>query len=108
MKLPRYYDAMTTDERREAREEYAHRQDGACWFCGHPLAEKSPLELKRVDVNWFRFPSKFLAYQVHLQHDHKTGLTEGAIHAYCNAVSFDYIERPLTSPVPEKPTEAKP
>jgi hypothetical protein len=30
---------------------------------------------------------------IHLQHDHDTGLTEGAVHAYCNAVLWQYEGR---------------
>lgn len=29
-------------------------------------------------------------YPVHLHHDHKTGLTIGAVHAKCNAVLWQY------------------
>jgi hypothetical protein len=27
---------------------------------------------------------------IHLQHCHKTNMTEGAVHAYCNAVLWQY------------------
>lgn len=94
MKLPRFYPSMTTDERREARSEYSRLQGGDCWYCGHSLSEDSPLESCAVNVRWHRFPKNFLTWPVHLHHDHDTGLTIGAVHAYCNAVSFDYEESP--------------
>jgi hypothetical protein len=36
------------------------------------------------------FPELFLKYPVHLHHSHVTGLTIGAVHAYCNAVLWVY------------------
>jgi hypothetical protein len=44
-------------------------------------------------INWKLFPENFLMYPVHLQHDHNTNLTEGAVHAYCNAVLWQYEGR---------------
>lgn len=34
-----------------------------------------------------------LRYPVHLQHNHDTGMTEGAVHARCNAVMWQYLGR---------------
>jgi hypothetical protein len=34
-----------------------------------------------------------LLHPVHLQHSHVTGLTEGAVHAFCNAVLWQYEGR---------------
>lgn len=75
------------------REGYIKEQDGKCWYCQEPLTGKSKYAGK--PVNWERFPPNFLRWPVHLHHDHKTGLTIGAVHAYCNAVSFDYDESPV-------------
>ena len=39
------------------------------------------------------FPQNFLQYPIHLQHNHDTGMTEGAVHNYCNAVMWQYEGR---------------
>ena len=36
------------------------------------------------------FPESFFKYPVHLHHSHDTGKTIGAVHAYCNAVLWEY------------------
>lgn len=36
------------------------------------------------------FPKGFFDHPVHLHHNHDTGLTIGAIHCYCNAISWQY------------------
>lgn len=86
------YKSMTPLERREMREQYISEQNGLCCYCQEPLSGKSKHEGK--EVRWYRFPPNFLRWPVHLHHDHVTGLTIGAVHAYCNAVSFDYDESP--------------
>lgn len=83
------------------RERYAAEQGGKCWYCQEPLVGKSKHEGRKV--NWYRFPPNFLKYPVHLHHDHGTGLTIGAVHAYCNAVSFDCDESPLPAPPSGEP-----
>ena len=34
-----------------------------------------------------------LDHPIHLQHSHNTGVTEGAVHNYCNAVMWQYDGR---------------
>ena len=34
-----------------------------------------------------------LAHPIHLQHNHSTDMTEGAVHAYCNCVLWQYEGR---------------
>jgi hypothetical protein len=87
---------LTFAERRLLREKYVEDQKGLCWYCKASLLEKSPYEIKKKKVNWWRFPKNFLLHPIHLHHDHDTGLTIGAVHAYCNAVSFDYEESPIS------------
>jgi len=41
-------------------------------------------------IDWSYFPENFLNYPIHLQHNHNSGLTEGAVHNYCNAVMWQY------------------
>jgi len=87
------YNSLTPLEKRLKREEYIKHQDGNCWYCQHTLSEKPPAKVMRKALNFRLFPSGFFRYPVHLQHDHKTGLTEGAVHAYCNAVLWQYHGR---------------
>lgn len=91
--LPVSYDALTPARRRQVREQYVVLQGGACWFCQAPLAGDPPSEVRALPIDWSLFPPHFLAHPVHLQHDHRTGLTEGAVHAYCNAVLWQYHGR---------------
>ena len=44
-------------------------------------------------INWKLFPPFFLRFPIHLQHNHDTNMTEGAVHAYCNAVMWQYEGR---------------
>ena len=39
------------------------------------------------------FPAFFLSHPIHLQHNHETNMTEGAVHARCNAVLWQYEGR---------------
>lgn len=89
--IARKYHEMTITGRRLLREEYVRDQEGLCWYCKVPLDEASPHKDK--PINWGLFPPNFLRYPIHLQHDHKTDMTEGAVHAYCNAVLWQYEGR---------------
>lgn len=50
---------------------------------------------EKVGYECVNFPKGMLDYPVHLHHDHKTGMTIGAIHSYCNIISFVYFESDL-------------
>ena len=58
-----------------------------------PGFQKLLNDIKNKKINWKLFPPNFLKYPIHLQHCHKTGWTEGAVHAYCNAVMWQYEGR---------------
>jgi hypothetical protein len=58
-----------------------------CSNCGLPL-NKEPQMTKKI--NRKLFPDTMFEYPVHLHHDHNTGMTIGAVHAYCNAVLWQY------------------
>jgi hypothetical protein len=90
MKLPVNYNQLTWQQRRAVRQAYVKKQNGKCMYCGESLSVK-PTQDKVI--NWDLFPPNFLKYPIHLQHDHETGLTEGAVHAYCNAVMWQYERR---------------
>ena len=75
-----------------------------CEHLVHPLESEFPIckvwdEIDEADRNelvgmyWDLFPPNFLKYKVHLQHNHSTGMTEGAVHALCNAVMWQYEGR---------------
>ena len=93
MQLPANYDKMTPYSRRKAREEYVRRQNGKCFWCKEPLDGPPPKHITDKKLNLKLFPQGFLKHPVHLQHDHGTGMTEGAVHAYCNGVMWQYHGR---------------
>lgn len=91
--LPVDYGSLSWSERKKVREQYIEEQDGKCFFCDCDLKEPPPKEVTDREIIWSYFPPQFLKYPVHLQHDHTTGLTEGAVHAYCNAVMWQHHGR---------------
>lgn len=93
MELPVMYSSLSPVERRNVREEYRKIQNDKCMFCNGELSEIPPASVTSRKINWKLFPPNFLKYPIHLQHCHKTGLTEGAVHAYCNAVLWQYYGR---------------
>jgi len=72
------------------REQYIKEQNNLCWHCGEDLFSEAPQRITEQKINLQIFPPGFLGNPIHLQHDHGTGLTEGAVHAYCNAVLWQY------------------
>lgn len=93
MELPVMYDTLSAKKKREVRDEYVKIQNSRCLFCDKRLDLPAPKEVTCKKINWKLFPPNFLKYPVHLQHSHQTGLTEGAVHAYCNAVLWQYYGR---------------
>ena len=91
--LPVEYDNVPVKERRLVREQYIKEQNNLCMFCEEDLFSEPPERITDQNIDWCAFPPGFLNYPVHLQHCHTTGLTEGAVHAYCNAVMWQYHGR---------------
>jgi len=91
--LPVDYTKLHWTERKKVREQYIIEQENKCMYCGCSLSEKAPQEIIEKKIDWDLFPPNFLKYPIHLQHDHKTGMTEGAVHNYCNAVLWQYENR---------------
>lgn len=87
------YNSLTQAERGEVRDRYVVLQDGDCFYCDAPLHEDPPSEITSMFIDWDLFPPGFLNNPVHLQHDHETGWTMGAVHAFCNAVMWQYEGR---------------
>jgi hypothetical protein len=90
IELPVVYARCPPILRKMIREEYAKRQGNRCYYCGGNLNIDPPDEVTMKPVAWRKFPRHFLSHKVHLHHCHKTGLTLGAVHAYCNAVLWHY------------------
>lgn len=90
--LPVDYDSLKIYERRIVREQYIKEQNNLCYFCDCPL-DKGPPEKVKLPIDWSLFPKGFLNYPIHLQHNHYTGMTEGAVHAYCNAIMWQHHGR---------------
>jgi ribosomal protein L34E len=88
--LPVDYSALTQPERRAVREEYVRRQRGKCSHCGSELSGAARGDVRAKRVNARLFPPNFFKWPVHLHHCHKTGMTIGAVHNYCNAVLWQY------------------
>ena len=88
--LPANYKRLSRAERKEVRQAYIEKQKGLCYFCHGPLNKKPDKEVTEKRIDWDLFPDGFLKNPVHLHHSHETGLTLGAVHAYCNAVLWQY------------------
>jgi hypothetical protein len=91
--LPIDYTKLHWTDRRNVREQYVEEQGYKCYFCKYSLTESAPKHITDKKINWGLFPPNFLKYPIHLQHNHKTGMTEGAVHNYCNAVMWQYEGR---------------
>ena len=88
--LPVDYTELHFTERRLVREQYIKEQKGLCFYCKGKLNTDAPKKVRDKKVDWNLFPENFLKYPIHLQHNHDTGMTEGAVHNYCNAVMWQY------------------
>ena len=93
MKLPVDYTKLTPQKRRQVRLQYIKEQNNNCMYCGESLDLSAPEKVTSKSINWRLFPEGFMQYPIHLQHCHKTGMTEGAVHNYCNAVLWQYEGR---------------
>ena len=91
--LPILYDSLKWYEKKIVRQQYVDEQEGKCMYCGCDINKEPPKLIIEKYINWDFFPPNFLSNPIHLQHDHDTGLTEGAVHAYCNAVMWQYEGR---------------
>ena len=90
MDLPTDYTKLDWHERKLVREQYVKQQNSKCYFCGEDFNSPAPKNITDKKINWSYFPDNFLKYPIHLQHNHETGMTEGAVHNYCNAVMWQH------------------
>ncbi len=93
VKLPVDYTKLHWKERIKIREQYIDEQEGKCMYCGELLINRPPKKIMEKKIKWSMFPNNFRKYPIHLQHCHKTNMTEGAVHAVCNAVLWQYEGR---------------
>jgi hypothetical protein len=91
--LPVKYSKLTPAARREVRLQYIEQQNNRCYWCKALLSANPPSHILTKSINWSLFPPNFLNHPIHLQHNHSTDLTEGAVHALCNAVMWQYHGR---------------
>lgn len=91
--LPIDYTKLTPRQRKSVREQYIKEQDNKCMYCGNGLNVEPPVDVTNKRIDWDLFPPGFLNAPIHLQHNHNTGMTEGAVHGYCNAVLWQYEGR---------------
>ena len=87
------YSKLTSNQRKILREEYIKYQNGKCMWCNNNLTEPPPSGITDQQIDWSLFPPGFLKNPIHLQHNHDTDMTEGAVHAYCNAYLWQYEGR---------------
>ncbi len=88
--LPVIYHDQTPSDRRLIRLQYIAEQNNICHFCKHDLHSEPAATITSKKINLSLFPQHFLSHPIHLQHDHETRLTEGAVHAFCNAIMWQY------------------
>lgn len=92
MELPKKYNEIPPLDKKVVREEYEKRQGYKCWFCGEPLNGPPHKRVLKNKIHKSLYPKEFFNNPVHLHHSHETGFTIGAVHAYCNAVLWEYYE----------------
>lgn len=93
MTIPIDYNRANKTLRRAKRLEYVESQGGKCWLCTAPLAgDPDPKWTAANPVRLYQrdrlFPPGFFDNPIHLHHDHRTGMTLGAVHALCNAAEW--------------------
>ena len=93
MNLPTDYTKLNAKQKAEVRQQYMELQDHKCYYCNEPLDKPAPQRIRQYALNLRLFPPGFLKHPVHLQHNHNTNMTEGAVHAYCNGYMWQYKGR---------------
>jgi len=88
--LPVNYDNLNQRLRRVIRLQYIEEQNNLCYYCKKPLSNGPSKEVGDKKITESLFPPAFFMHPVHLHHSHDTGMTIGAVHAYCNAVLWEY------------------
>jgi len=90
LELPVKYGMLNAADRYTVRELYINQQKGLCYHCHGDLQSSPPPDILEKKVRPQLYPNGFFEHQIHLHHDHKTDMTIGVVHAYCNAVLWEY------------------
>jgi len=90
IKLPVNYNALRKNQRRYIREEYVRIQHNKCCYCKSSLNGPPRQSIAKIKIHKRLFPKGFYDNPIHLHHNHDTGMTIGAMHAHCNAVSWEH------------------
>ena len=90
MKLPISYKDSHWSVRKQARLQYVEQQLGKCWYCQNLLTSEPVQAVLSKPIDHKLFPPGMFDYPVHLHHDHKSGMTIGAVHNKCNAILWQY------------------
>ena len=88
--LPVKYSELSWQERKEVRLRYSVKQEGVCYYCENRLDRDPPKHIAELKIHKELFPDGFFDYPIHLHHHHITDMTIGAVHAWCNAVLWEY------------------
>jgi hypothetical protein len=91
--LPVRYSKIPIHRKHVVRNKYVRLQGGLCWFCDAKLEGPPPPKIADKKIRPELYPPGFFNHPVHLQHNHQSDLTEGAVHAHCNAVLWEYHHR---------------
>ena len=88
--LPVDYRQLSQSQRAQIRNLYRKIQDDVCIYCRSKLCGPPSDSVNKLKINMGLFPPNFLFHPVHLHHNHKTGMTIGAVHSRCNAALWQY------------------
>lgn len=91
LNLPINYNKSHWSVRKQAREQYCEDQDWKCSHCNEYLFDLPSRRIQGMKINLKLFPKSMFDSPIHLHHNHKTGMTIGAVHAKCNAVLWQYF-----------------
>ena len=87
------YHDLSPYQKRQVRNNYVVQQGGKCMYCNGSLLEDPPEHIRKKQIDRRLFPSQMFRHPIHLDHDHETGMTRGAVHAKCNAIMWQYEGR---------------
>jgi len=90
MQLPVNYNLLNWKQKKQVREQYIKQQKNLCYHCKGLLSNRPDDSILKYPIHPHLYPPHFFKYSVHLHHNHKTGMTIGAVHCYCNAVLWEY------------------
>ena len=90
IKLPTEYSKLSISDRIEVRKAYIAQQHHKCFYCHRRFTQDPPKEIHNKKIHPELFPQGFFNSPIHLHHDHNTDITIGAVHAFCNAILWQY------------------